>query len=277
MKTFLEYFQLYEDTSNDVQMAFGDAESKVKSIFAYLHKVMMNTWGKQAPSWDDQLKNKVIGELQNVIDKLKGKVNKTEACDAAKMAVKESIVLLEGGAIPDWMQGMVGQNRTVTVDRMLNAMQAEVIKILHSLRDEVLVQKVSNVAGSVEKVGRRVSTNASKNIRNVGKSIQNQISQGVKVQQSMSGAERSTAKWNLELLASALQSRPDIKLYSGASGTRQLKFDPADPIQMASVLDKAGKERTFRIKVNGKYHDFDITHEGETSRVIEMIKGNEDV
>jgi hypothetical protein len=93
----------------------------------------------------------------------------------------------------------------------------------------------------------------------------------------MSGAERSTAKWNLELLASALQSRPDIKLYSGASGTRQLKFDPADPIQMASVLDKAGKERTFRIKVNGKYHDFDITHEGETSRVIEMIKGNEDV
>lgn len=269
MKNFSEYFQIKEATENvAAEMSFSDAESKVKEIFAYLHKLMLQTWGHQKPSWDVQLRSKVISDLQNVIDNLKG--NK-EKISESKRLVKESIILES----PEWLKNITSKNKTITVDRMLNAMQNEIIKILHKLRDEILVKQVSNISGEVGKIGTKVSRNVGRNIRQIGKGIQGQIESGIKVHPEITGEMRENARYGLVLLYNAMKHRTDVKLYSAASGTRQLKYDPNNEQEMANILNKINKGKSFRARIGAKDYYFDITNEADTNRILELISSYE--
>ena len=274
MKDFNEYFLLQEMLlEQDAEIAFSDAENKVKEIFSYLHKIMMNTWGKKAPSWDDQLKDKVVAHLQNIIDELKGKAASSKL-EHTKYLVKTSMLLEERG-MPAWMKDITSKNRTITVDRMLDAMQSQVIKILHNLRDETLVKQVGNIPGEVGKVGNRVSKTVGRNIRSIGSGIQQQIAAGIKVHPDISGEMRENARYGLIQLFNAMKLNPNVKLYAASSGTRQLKYDPNDDQQMAQILDKLSKGKNFRIRIAGKDYSFDITNEADTNRILELIKSYE--
>lgn len=272
MKRFAEYFLIKEaDANTSTEMAFSDAADKVKEIFSYLHKLMRNTWGKQAPTWDAQLKSKVIIDLQNVIDKLKDNLPKTESVENIKHLVKESIILES----PDWIKDITSQNKTITVDRMLTTMQDQIIKILHNLRDEILVKKMGELPGEVSRVGSRVSRNIGTKVKGIGSAIQQQIAGGVKVHPEISGQDRQTARYLLIKLSNVLRRRPEIKLYSAATGSRQLKFDPSNEQQMSDMLNKLSKGKSFRIKLNGKDYPFDITDEGDGERIISLILADE--